>query len=128
MPIGSQSFSGEMLPVGAMIRGIDNTQSRQNILDPMIFPIAISSSLRNVATIHAVSSGRLVPKASTVSPMVNSSIANHLAISRADVTIQSEPTKRPPRHNEKRMIVLIKLVSSLVGFEVKRLRCCLICR
>ena len=78
--MGIHSFSGVMLPSGAMSRGTDNTQSKQKILEPMILPMAMSCSSFKTAMMHAVSSGKLVPIATMVRPIMSGLMLRDSAI------------------------------------------------
>lgn len=56
------------------------------IFDPTILPIMISSCLKNEAVIDEASSGREVPTATIVSPMMNSETPNLWAMEEAALT------------------------------------------
>lgn len=59
--------------------------------DPTILPIAISVFLLNAATTEVISSGRLVPIATIVSPIICSDNPISLATSTALSTLISPP-------------------------------------
>ena len=61
------------------------------ILEPMILPIAISSSPFNAPAMDVASSGRLVPMAIIVSPITASLIFKCFAIDTAEVTNKLAP-------------------------------------
>ena len=54
---------------GVIMAAVDITTSKLKMLDPIIFPITISNSLFLAAAKEALSSVKLVPKATVVNPM-----------------------------------------------------------
>ncbi len=71
---------------GPSTPGTARTTRKLKILDPMMAPIAISLCPRNALTTEAASSGRLVPIATIVRPMINSDTPRLVAILTAPTT------------------------------------------
>ena len=80
-----ETFKGEIEEDKPMINMI------LKIFDPITFPTAISFSFLIEATTLVTSSGRLVPTATIVKPIISSYTPNILAASIAPFTNKSEP-------------------------------------
>lgn len=72
-----------------------STVKMLKIFDPMMFPTEISLSFLTAAIIEAVSSGTLVPNATTVIDITRSLIPISAASDEAPVTSNLEPTASP---------------------------------
>ena len=77
--------------IGTMKDAKPRIKSILNIFEPIAFPIEISPSFLIAATTEVASSGRLVPRAITVSPIKRSDAPKCSAISLAPRTNTSEP-------------------------------------
>lgn len=78
---------------GATIAEAPSMTRRFMILDPMIFPTAISDFPLLAAIIEVASSGVLVPIATIVSPIIDSESQSIVARSTAPVTSDFPPTR-----------------------------------
>jgi cation:H+ antiporter len=95
------SISGGKEKLGASNAGIAKTPKLLKILDPIIFPTAISLLPFITLINDAASSGRLVPTATIVSPMTVSLKPHNLARSIAPSTSNFDPPTRQARPTKK---------------------------
>ena len=79
-------------------------QNILKILLPTTFPIAISDCFLRAATTEVASSGRLVPTATTVSPIIASLIPMRVASSTAPSTIHFPQMVNPTRPSSIKMM------------------------
>ena len=82
-------------------------------LDPSTFPITIRDLSCLIAATVAASSGRLVPTAMMLSPIITSDNPKKIAIDSAPVTVSSEPTISTKRLKIVKKITFINPESSL---------------
>ena len=82
-------------------------------LDPSTFPITIRDLSCLIAATVAASSGRLVPTAMMLSPIITSDNPKLIAIDSAPVTVSSEPTISTKRLKIVKKITFINPESSL---------------
>ena len=87
---------------------VPTTNKILKILLPTIFPIAISAFPFNAADTEVTSSGREVPKATIVSPMILSLKPSVLAMALAASTLTSLPQTMRTRPNTAPAIILHK--------------------
>ena len=78
--------SSGTLFIGAITTAIPITAKRLNIFDPTTFPIAISCSPFRAAITEAASSGKEVPRATIVKPIIKSLTPNSTATPTAPQT------------------------------------------
>lgn len=77
--------------IGRINPVIPNTNKILNKLDPIMFPITISECFFIAAAIHVTNSGKLVPNAMTVKPIIRSDTCKACAISMAESTVIFAP-------------------------------------
>ena len=75
---------------------IPKTRQTFATLEPTTFPITISVSPANTAATDAANSGKEVPNATIVTPMINGEIPKDKPISSAESTNQSEDLTKIP--------------------------------
>ena len=78
-----------------MTQVVPRTNKMLKMFEPTMLPTAISGCFFKAATMQVTNSGRLVPIATTVSPIILSEMFNICAISIAELTVKLLPQISP---------------------------------
>ena len=102
----SRTSTSRSKSVGWIMPGMPMTASILNMFEPITLPMAMSASSFLTAVMDAASSGKLVPIAIIVRPMIKSLRPKCLATMMAHTTSKYAPAKKSHRPRKKRKMDL----------------------